>query len=150
VILMANGSSTSATSSRTIRYVHSLALLLTTGLLFRSGMVALSSNLFSFHPNSVAAVWANLDIIAAFLFIPTSLAVLTSLRSATWAAIVLATLAFSAYSAQSLLIFFDRISDQTYLLLNPYLKDSNPVFPLVISFIALMISILRLKTYQAS
>jgi hypothetical protein len=113
-------------------------------------MVASLSNLFSFHPNSIAAVWGNLDTIVAFLLVPTSFAVLTSLRPATLTAIVLVTLAFSVYAAQTLLVLVDRISDQTYLLLNPYLKDSNPIFPLVVSFIALTISILRLKTYQLS
>jgi hypothetical protein len=113
-------------------------------------MVTSQSNLFSFHPNSIAAVWGNLDTIVAFLLVPTSFAVLTSLRPATLTAIVLVTLAFSVYAARTLLVLVDRISDQTYLLLNPYLKDSNPIFPLVVSFIALTISILRLKTYQLS
>jgi len=62
----------------------------------------------------------------------------------------LATLAFSIFAAQALLLLVDRFSDQTYILLNPYLKESNPIFPLVISFVAITISILRLKTYQLS
>jgi hypothetical protein len=113
-------------------------------------MVASLSNFFSFHPNPIAGVWGNLDTIIAFLLVATSFAVLTNLRPATLAAIVLATLAFSIYAAQALLILVDRISDQSYLLLNPYLKEVNPIFPLAVSFIALTISILRLKTYQIS
>jgi hypothetical protein len=113
-------------------------------------MVASLSNLLSFHPNSIATIWGDLDTIIALMLVPTSVAVLTSLRSATLTAIVLVTLAFSVYATQSLLVLIDRISDQTYLLLNPYLKEVNPVFPLVISFIALTISIMRLRTYQLS
>jgi hypothetical protein len=113
-------------------------------------MVASLSNLFSFHPNSIAAVWGNLDTIVALLPVPTSFAVLTSLRPATLTAIVLVTLAFSVYAAQTLLVLVDKISDQTFLLLNSYLKEVNPVLPLTISFVALTFSILRLKTYQIS
>jgi hypothetical protein len=113
-------------------------------------MVASLSNLFSFHPNSIATVWGNLDTIVALLLVPTSFAVLTSLRPATLAAIVLVTFAFSAYAAQVLLVIVDRISDQTFLLLNPYLKEASPVLPLTVSFVALTLSILRLKTYQLS
>ena len=147
---IADSSSPSTSSNRTIKYAQSAALLLTAGFLFRSGMVASLSNLFSFHPNSSAAVWGNLDTIVALLLVPTSFAVLTSLRPATLTAIVLVTLAFSVYAAQTLLVLVDKISDQTYLLLNTYLKEINPIFPLVVSFVALTISILRLKTYQLS
>jgi hypothetical protein len=150
VISIANSSIPSTGSSRTIKYVQSVALLLTAGFLFKSGMVASLSNLLSFHPNSIATIWGDLDTIIALMLVPTSVAVLTSLRSATLTAIVLVTLAFSVYATQSLLVLIDRISDQTYLLLNPYLKEVNPVFPLVISFIALTISIMRLRTYQLS
>jgi hypothetical protein len=145
-----NSPSPSITSNRTFKYAQSAALLLTAGVLFRSGMVASLSNLFSFHPNSIAAVWGNLDTIVALLPVPTSFAVLTSLRPATLTAIVLVTLAFSVYAAQTLLVLVDKISDQTFLLLNSYLKEVNPVLPLTISFVALTFSILRLKTYQIS
>jgi hypothetical protein len=113
-------------------------------------MAASLSNLFAFHPNAIAAIWGNLATVVAFLLIPTAFAVFTSLRPATLAAIVLLTIALSIYLAQTLLVFVDKISDQTYLLLNLYLKEINPIFPLVVSLIALTISILRLKTYQIS
>jgi hypothetical protein len=138
------------TSNRTIKYAQSAVLLLTAGFLFRGGMVASLSNVFSFHSNSIAEVWGSLDTVVAFLLVPTSLAVLISLRPATLTAIVLVTLAFSVYATQTLLVLVDRISDQTFLLLSPYLKEVNPVVPLIISFVALTLSILRLKTYQLS
>jgi hypothetical protein len=146
----ANSLSSSTSSNRAIKFIQCAALLTTSVVLFRSGMVASLSNLFSSHPNSIAAVWGNLDIIVAFLLVPTSFAVLTRLWLASPAAIVVATLAFSVYAAQALLELVDRVSDQTYLLLNSYLKDSNPIFPLVISFIALTTSIWRMKAHQLS
>jgi len=148
VTAIANGSSTGTSFNRTAKFVQCAALLSTAAFLFRSGMVASLSNLFSFHPNSIATVWGNLDTVVALLLIPASAAVLTKLRLATLVAIVLAMLAFSIYAAQALLLVVDRVSDQTYLLLNPYLKSLNPIFPLFISLIALAISLTRLKTYQ--
>ena len=132
--------------NRILRWVHCAALLTTSIFLFRSGMSAALSNLFSFHhPNLIAAVWGDLDVIASLLLFPVSFAVLTKLRVAALLATILATLAFSVYAAQSLLIVVDHFSDQTYLLLNTYLR-ANPIIPLIVSFIALTISLLRIKT----
>ena len=151
MITVLNSSDLSTFSNRTIKFVQSGALLATSVFLFRSGMAASLSNLFAFqHTNAIAAIWGNLDTMVAFLLLPIAFAVLTSLRPATLAAIALLTLALSVYLAQMLLILVDKVSDQTYLLLNAYLKEVNPVLPLVISFSALMISIFRLKTYQIS
>ena len=134
---------------RTSRWIHCAALLTTCIFLFRNGIVAALSNLFSFHhPNGIAAAWGNLDVIASLLLFPVSFAVLTNLRIVALSAIFLATLAFSVFSAQMLLVLVDHFSDQTYLLLNPYLK-TNPIIPLIISFIALTIGLLRIKTMTA-
>jgi hypothetical protein len=131
---------------RILRWIHCAALLITSIYLFRNGMVAALSNLFSFHhPNEIAAAWGNLDVIVSLLLFPVSFAVLSSLRVAALSAIGLATFAFSVFSAQTLLVLVDHFSDQTYLLLNPYLK-ANPIIPLIVSFIALTISLLRIKT----
>jgi hypothetical protein len=148
VTTIANSLSSSTSSNRAIKFIQCAALLTTSVFLFRSGMAASLSNLFSSDPNSIAAVWGTLDTIVAFLLLPTSFAVLTRLWLASPAAVVLATLAFSVYAAQALLVLVDRISDQTYLLLNQYLNGSNPIFPLVISFIALTTSIWRMKAHQ--
>ncbi len=149
MITVLNSSSLGTHYNRTIRFVQSGALLATSVFLFRSGMIASLSNLFAFrHPNAIAAIWANLDTMVAILLVPIAFAVLTSLRPATLTAIFLLTVAFSVYAAQMLLILVDKGSDQTYLLLNAYLKELNPILALITSFIALTISILRLKTYQ--
>jgi len=145
-----NSSSVSTNSSRTIKFVQSVTLLLTAGFLFERVVDASGSILFRFNPNPTAALWVYLDIAAGLLLIPTAFAIFSSVRFATLASIGLATLAFSIFAAQGLLLLVDRHSDQTYLLLNQYLKDSNPIFPLVISIIAITISILRLKTYELS
>jgi hypothetical protein len=100
--------------------------------------------------NPTATVWSYIGLIAGLFLMPIAFAVFTKLKAVTLMAIGLTTLAFSAFAAQALLLLVDRVSDQTYLLLNPYLKEVNPSFPLVLSFIALMISIMRLKTYQVS
>ena len=128
------------------KFIQCAALLLTAAFLFRSGMYASLSNLFLFHhPNSVATIWGNLDMTVALLLIPTAFASLKNWRTAAVVAITLATFAISIYLAQTLLIFVDRISDQTYLSLNPYLK-TNPILPFLISCIALVTSMFRLKT----
>jgi hypothetical protein len=132
--------------NRILRWIHCAALLTTSIFLFRSGMFAALSNWFSFHhPNLIATVWGEVDVIASLLLFPVSFAVLTKLRVAALSATLLSTLAFSVYATQTLLIVVDHFSDQTYLLVNPYLR-SNPIIPLVVSFIALTISLLRIKT----
>jgi hypothetical protein len=134
--------------TRAAKFVQSATLLASAAFLFRSGMDASLSDLFSIHPNSIATIWGDLATTVALLLIPTSFAVLSRLRLATLIAIALSTLAISIYAAQALLLLVDRVSDQTYLLLNPYLKSLNPILPLSVSLIAMVTNIFRLKTYQ--
>ena len=142
--------SSSANVARMMKFAQCAALLTTSAFLFRSAAEASFSDFFNSQPNSLAAIWGNLETAAALLLVPTSFVVLTGLRFATLAAIGVTTLACSIYMAQEALVLVDRFSDQTYLLLNPYLKDANAILPLVISIFALTISISRLRRYQAS
>jgi hypothetical protein len=109
-------------------------------------MLAALFNLFLFHrPNLIAGAWGDFDITASLLLFPVSFAVLTTLRIAALWATLLSMLAFSIYVAQTLLIVVDHFSDQTFLLVNPYLR-TNSIIPLTLSFIALIISLYRIKT----
>ncbi len=136
-------------STRTTKSVQCAALFFTAAVLIRSGMDASLSNLFTSNPNPTATIWGNLESVLALLLVPTSFAILTRLRSATLVAIVLSKIAASVYGAQALLLVVNHFSDQVFILVNSYLKELNPLFPLAISLTALIASIFRLKTYEA-
>jgi hypothetical protein len=150
VTTIVSTSNSKAASNGTVKFAQSSLLLLIASFLFKRGVDAFRFDFIRWEPNPVGELWICLSIGTGLLLIPTAIAVLTTKRAATIISVGLATLAFSIFTAQALLLLVDRLSDQTYVLLNPYLKDSNPIFPLVISFVATMISILQLKTYQPS
>ena len=65
-------SNTAPKFARGIKFVQCAVLLTTSVFLFRSGMYASLSNLFKFHPNAVATIWGNLEMIAALLLLSLS------------------------------------------------------------------------------
>jgi hypothetical protein len=135
--------------NRLIKLIQVSALAFTAFFLLRLGLTALPF-FERFSQSNTQATWSNVGLIAGALLVPTTFAVLSRFRVATIVAISLATIAFSMFAAQALLALVDRLSDQTYILQNQFLTQSNPILPLFVSLIALTASIARLKTYSIS